>query len=106
MTSSAAITGLSNLLHLSLFVNTIAPLFVEYPFNLNVVVTASLAVFTGCVRSVKDAPPTEAMTKKDAMKFPLVGSVRDSFTRQPVTLRRDALRTPTSHPHVPIPIYR
>ena len=67
--------AVSNLAHVALAANTIAPLFVTYPFNVNVIVTASLAVFTGCVRSVKDAPPTEAMTKKDAMKFPLVGSV-------------------------------
>ena len=62
-------------LHMLTVINAVLPLVVEYPPNVNVVVTASLAVLTGCVRSVKDTPPTESMTKKDAYKFPLMGSV-------------------------------
>ena len=73
--STASIVSLSGVSHVLILLNTLAPLLVPYSSNLNVIVTASLAVFTGCLRSVKDAPPTEAMTKKDAMKFPLVGSV-------------------------------
>ena len=72
--TTTAVSGVG-ISHAAVALNTLAPLFVTYPSNLNVVVTASLAVFTGCLRSVKDAPPSEAMTKKDAMKFPLVGSV-------------------------------
>ena len=71
----ASIKSLSGVAHALVLLNTLAPLVAPYPSNLNVIVTASLAVFTGCIRSIKDAPPTEAMTKKDAMKFPLVGSV-------------------------------
>lgn len=62
-------------LHMMTVVNAVLPLFVDYPPNVNVVVTASLAVLTGCVRSVKDSPPAESMTKKDAYKFPLMGSI-------------------------------
>jgi minor histocompatibility antigen H13 len=62
-------------LHIMTVINALLPLVAEYPPNINVVVTASLAVLTGCVRSVKDTPPAESMTKKDAYKFPLMGSV-------------------------------
>mmetsp|Transcript_18937 Transcript_18937/g.53063 ORF Transcript_18937/g.53063 Transcript_18937/m.53063 type:complete len:355 (-) Transcript_18937:316-1380(-) len=44
------------------------------PVNFLIVLTASLAVYSGSWRSVKPVPPTESMTKKDAMRFPLVGS--------------------------------
>lgn len=44
------------------------------PANLNVIFMASVAVYAGCWRSVKVEPPTESMTKGDAMRFPLVGS--------------------------------
>ena len=53
----------------------VLPLFAKVPTNVNIVITAAATVFCGCWRSVKPEPPSEAMTKKDAMKFPLVGSV-------------------------------
>lgn len=71
LTSNSAIIAL----HMLTVMNAIIPLFFDYPPNANVVVTASLAVLTGCVRSVKDTPPAESMTKKDAYKFPLMGSI-------------------------------
>ncbi|KAL4459154.1 hypothetical protein ABPG75_014019 [Micractinium tetrahymenae] len=61
--------------HAALALLALAPLVVDVPVNVNIVVTAVLTVFVGCARSVKPEPPPEAMTKKDAMKFPLVGSV-------------------------------
>ncbi|GIL83522.1 hypothetical protein Vretimale_10342 [Volvox reticuliferus] len=60
--------------HILLLCLSIAPLFVNVPANFNIVATASLAVYAGSWRSVKPAPPTETMTKKDAMRFPIVGS--------------------------------
>ncbi|KAL9234810.1 hypothetical protein vseg_009636 [Gypsophila vaccaria] len=53
---------------------SLAPLIVNVNPNLNVVLTACLAVFVGCYRSVKPTPPTETMSKEHAMRFPLVGS--------------------------------
>ena len=41
------------LAHLSLVALSIAPLIIHVPTNLNVVATASLAVYCGCWRSVK-----------------------------------------------------
>lgn len=60
--------------HALLFVVSILPLVVNVPANFNIVLTACLTVYAGCWRSVKPAPPTETMTKKDAMRFPIVGS--------------------------------
>lgn len=53
------------------------PLFVPVDPNLNVVVTASLAVLTGSWRSVKStaAPLEDRMSKQDAIRMPIVGSV-------------------------------
>lgn len=53
---------------------TVAPLFVRIDPNVNVVATACLAVFIGCHRSVKPAPPAETMSKEHAMRFPFIGS--------------------------------
>ncbi|CAL1400375.1 unnamed protein product [Linum trigynum] len=53
---------------------TLAPLVVKVDPNLNVILTASLAVFVGCYRSVKPTPPTETMSNEHAMRFPFVGS--------------------------------
>ncbi|GJY30101.1 signal peptide peptidase-like protein [Tanacetum coccineum] len=53
---------------------TLAPLVMKVDPNINVILTACLAVFVGCYRSVKSTPPTETMSKGDAMRFPLVGS--------------------------------
>lgn len=53
---------------------SLAPLVVKVNPNLNVVLTACLAVYVGCYRSVKDSPPTETMSNEHAMRFPLVGS--------------------------------
>ncbi|OVA15140.1 Presenilin/signal peptide peptidase [Macleaya cordata] len=53
---------------------TLAPLVVKVDPNLNVILTASLAVYVGCYRSVKPTPPSETMSNEHAMRFPLVGS--------------------------------
>lgn len=63
------------LFHAALAVLALAPLVVPVDTNTNIVLTAALTVLVGSWRSVKPEPPAEAMTKKDAMKFPLVGSV-------------------------------
>jgi minor histocompatibility antigen H13 len=63
------------LAHAVLIIVYILPLFVPIPTNVNIVLTAAATVFVGSWRSVKAEPPTEAMTKKDAMKFPLMGSI-------------------------------
>lgn len=67
--------GITLLSHLLVGINALIPLFVTYPPNINVIVTAAIVVFCGCWRSIKSEPPTESMSKKDAYKFPLVGSV-------------------------------
>eukprot|EP00803_Ostreobium_quekettii_P006669 evm.model.scf_192EXC.1 EVM.evm.TU.scf_192EXC.1 scf_192EXC:40115-43796(+) len=51
-----------------------APLAVQVPPELNIVVTAGLTVYVGSWRSVKTQLPAESMTKKDAMRFPVIGS--------------------------------
>lgn len=53
---------------------TFAPLVVKVNPNVNVILTACLAVYVGCYRSVKPTPPTETMSNEHAMRFPLVGS--------------------------------
>ncbi|XP_057515098.1 signal peptide peptidase 2 [Amaranthus tricolor] len=53
---------------------SLAPLVVNVNPNVNVVLTACLAVYVGCYRSVKPTPPTETMSNEHAMRFPLVGS--------------------------------
>ncbi|XP_019415832.1 PREDICTED: signal peptide peptidase-like [Lupinus angustifolius] len=53
---------------------TLAPLVVKVDPNVNVTLTACLAVFVGCYRSVKPTPPTETMSTEHAMRFPFVGS--------------------------------
>lgn len=63
------------LAHAALIIISILPLFVPIPTNINIVLTAAATVYVGSWRSVKAEPPTEAMTKKDAMKFPLMGSI-------------------------------
>lgn len=60
--------------HLLLVLLTVLPTIVQVPVNFNIVATAAVAVYSGSWRSVKPAPATEAMTKKDAMRFPIVGS--------------------------------
>lgn len=47
---------------------------ITVPANLNIVLTAAVTVWVGSWRSVKDTPPEESMTRKDALRFPLVGS--------------------------------
>jgi len=49
---------------LALFITTILPLIVYIPSNLNIVLTASLCVFVGSIRSVTGTPPAESMSKK------------------------------------------
>ncbi|KAG4113418.1 hypothetical protein ERO13_D13G223001v2 [Gossypium hirsutum] len=53
---------------------TLAPLVVKVDPNLNVILTACLAVYVGCYRSVKPTPPLETMSKEHAMRFPFIGS--------------------------------
>ncbi|KAI3932183.1 hypothetical protein MKW92_014324 [Papaver armeniacum] len=60
--------------NLALLGLSLAPLVVKVDPNLNVVLTACLAVYVGCYRSVKSTPPTETMSNEHAMRFPLVGS--------------------------------
>ncbi|EFN53579.1 hypothetical protein CHLNCDRAFT_36436 [Chlorella variabilis] len=61
--------------HAALALLTLLPLVLHVPTNANIVLTAALTVWVGSWRSVKPEPPAEAMSKKDAMKFPLVGSL-------------------------------
>jgi hypothetical protein len=61
------------LLHLALLAVTVAPVLVAVPPNVAIIATPTLAILVGALRSVKEAPPTETMTQKDAMRFPLVG---------------------------------
>ncbi|KAI5074677.1 hypothetical protein GOP47_0010638 [Adiantum capillus-veneris] len=58
----------------ALFGLSIAPLFIPVDPNWNCVLTACLAVFVGCKRSVKDAPPSETISKEHAIRFPFIGS--------------------------------
>ncbi|KAL3134989.1 hypothetical protein ABBQ32_007943 [Trebouxia sp. C0010 RCD-2024] len=60
--------------HLLLALIAVAPAVITVPANLNIVLTAAIAVWVGSKRSVKDTPPEESMTRTDALKFPLVGS--------------------------------
>lgn len=60
--------------HLVLLALSLAPLVVNVPTNLNIIATAALTVYAGCWRSIKPTPPAETMTKKDAMRYPIVGS--------------------------------
>ncbi|RMZ52271.1 hypothetical protein APUTEX25_001661, partial [Auxenochlorella protothecoides] len=53
----------------------VAPIFLPVPVNFNIVATAAATVYVGSRRSVKDSPPQDSMTKRDAAKFPLIGSV-------------------------------
>jgi len=69
--SYVSICGLG---HLALVALTCAPLLVRVEPNVNIVTTATLAVYVGCCRSLKKVRQVEAMTQGDAMKFPLVGS--------------------------------
>lgn len=50
--------------HLLLAVITILPLLVSVPTNANIVITAIMAVYVGCQRSVKLSPPAESMTRR------------------------------------------
>ncbi len=50
--------------HVALLVVAVLPLLVSINANLNIVLTASLAVLVGSLRSVKPAPPEESMTRK------------------------------------------
>mmetsp|Transcript_70370 Transcript_70370/g.223014 ORF Transcript_70370/g.223014 Transcript_70370/m.223014 type:complete len:389 (-) Transcript_70370:208-1374(-) len=60
--------------HLLLLAVMLAPLAVQVPTNLNIVLTAVVTVYVGCYRSVKPSEAVETMTKSDAMRFPFVGS--------------------------------
>lgn len=64
------------LAHLALAILAVAPLVTTVEPNVNILATATLAVFAGAYRSVRPvaAGSTEAMTKQDAMRFPLIGS--------------------------------
>lgn len=61
--------------HALLVAGAALPLFVHVPANLNILVLPTFTIFAGAWRSVKIAgPPSETMTQKDAMRFPLIGS--------------------------------
>ncbi|KAK3277150.1 hypothetical protein CYMTET_14824 [Cymbomonas tetramitiformis] len=62
------------LAHAALVALQVAPLFMNVPTDPSIIATASLAVYIGCHRSVKPVAMAETMTKKDAMKFPIIGS--------------------------------
>mmetsp|Transcript_32005 Transcript_32005/g.90833 ORF Transcript_32005/g.90833 Transcript_32005/m.90833 type:complete len:374 (+) Transcript_32005:157-1278(+) len=64
-------------IHAALLVWSLLPLMVNVNPNLNVVVTASLAVLAGSWRSVKPTavPLQDRMSKQDAIRMPIVGSV-------------------------------
>ena len=66
--------SIAPLAHMGLACLSIAPLFVPVEPNVNIVLTASLAIVAGAHRSVKATPMQETMTQKDAMRFPIVGS--------------------------------
>eukprot|EP00210_Caulerpa_lentillifera_P007217 g6904.t1 len=76
MTSEASTSlHLVGVAHVCLFAATAVPIFIPIPTEAIIVYTAVLAVYIGSWRSVKEGPPEEGMTKKDAMRFPVVGSV-------------------------------
>ena len=56
---------------LLLLVLTLLPLALPVPANANIIATASLCVFVGCWRSIKETPPTESMTRKVGMQLEL-----------------------------------
>lgn len=60
-------------LHAALLAVALAPALLAVPPNAAIVATPTLAILAGAWRSVKPAPPTETMTQKDAMRFPLIG---------------------------------
>lgn len=60
--------------HAMLLALTFLPTVVYVPYWLSIVLHAALTVYVGSWRSVKDVPPAESMTNKDAMRFPIVGS--------------------------------
>lgn len=72
--SAGPFAGLSNWSHLALVGLTLIPNVVPVDANVNILATATLAVWSGSHRSIKPTPMTETMTKGDAMRFPLVGS--------------------------------
>mmetsp|Transcript_47323 Transcript_47323/g.120772 ORF Transcript_47323/g.120772 Transcript_47323/m.120772 type:complete len:365 (-) Transcript_47323:180-1274(-) len=63
-------------IHCALLCWSVLPLFIRVDPNVNVIVTASLAVLTGSWRSVKPAavPLEDRMSKQDALRMPIVGS--------------------------------
>eukprot|EP00892_Ulva_mutabilis_P008067 jgi/Ulvmu1/5632/UM023_0172.1 len=53
----------------------ILPLVWVLPPSVNVALTASLTVFSACLRTVGRTNEAELVSKKEAMKFPLIGSM-------------------------------
>lgn len=63
--------------HLALLALNALGLVITVPTNVNIVVTALLTIYAGCWRSVKEEGAEqvqEQMTKRDALRFPIVGS--------------------------------
>ncbi|KAK9820672.1 hypothetical protein WJX74_004224 [Apatococcus lobatus] len=60
--------------HLLLLAVSLAPLAFPVHANALIILTASLTVWVGSCRSIKPEPPSESMSKKDAMRFPIIGS--------------------------------
>ncbi|XP_022752402.1 signal peptide peptidase-like isoform X3 [Durio zibethinus] len=65
---------------------TLAPLFVKVDPNLNVILTACLAVYVGCYRSVKPTPPLETMSMLTCYFF-VLGIIALSATILPAIKR-------------------
>lgn len=61
--------------HATLLAFALLPLVLPVPANANVILMACLTVFAGCWRSVKPAPPEEAMTKKVRAAAGALGAV-------------------------------
>jgi minor histocompatibility antigen H13 len=55
------------LAHIGLLLVALAPLVIDVPTDVNIILTASITVFCGAWRSVKPEPPAESMTKKVIM---------------------------------------
>lgn len=55
--------------HAALVALSAAPLVTYVEPNLNIVCTATLAVYVGCHRSLKEVRCVEAMTQGDAMRY-------------------------------------
>ena len=73
----------------------VLPLFLPIPANLNIVLTASLCVFTGCWRSVKATPPADSMSRNVKLNPTLKTRLQQvSWYCQHIVLQCDTQRLP------------